>query len=423
MKTKTIIPTLVILFVALCATAQQGINYKAIINDANGSAIVNTAVTVQFTILENGTTPVYQETQNPTTDNNGIIIVNIGEGTVVSGVFNDIDWGSNPHFLKTEIDKGEGLTDMGTTEFKTVPYALHAKTANNVINTIGLNPGDLLMYDGNAIASATFQFYYRDNDLDEYGDESAFVFSPVKPEGFVFISGDCNDSDASIKPGVDEIYDGIDNDCDGVIDEDIPDCTPGSTDIRSCSNLIGVCYNSGTQTRVCGLDGTWSDWSDCEGEIEPTPEICDDLDNDCDGQIDEGCEVDIDGDGYSAVAGDCDDNDATIYPGATEICGDGIDQNCDGNFLLCVNHNTNCQNISTGDTDGDGISDCDEDVDRNGDDGDDDTDGDGIPNYLDDDDDGDGVPTHQEDANNDGDPLNDDCDGDFIPDYLDADCN
>lgn len=136
MKTKTILQALVLLFIVITASAQQGINYKAIINDANGEALVITPFTIQFTILENGTTPVYQETHNPTTDSNGIVIVNIGEGTVVSGVYNDVDWGSNPHFLKTEINTGCGLTDMGTTEFKTLHYALHALKSSGDVSEL-----------------------------------------------------------------------------------------------------------------------------------------------------------------------------------------------------------------------------------------------------------------------------------------------
>ena len=126
MKIKNILKSLVILLFVMTASAQQGINYKAMIKEANGDAIANTAVTVQFTILENGTTDVFKESHNPTTDASGIIIVNIGEGTLISGDFDTIDWGSNAHFLNTKIDSSDGLTDMGTTEFKTVPYALYA---------------------------------------------------------------------------------------------------------------------------------------------------------------------------------------------------------------------------------------------------------------------------------------------------------
>lgn len=149
MKTNYFLQTFLMLFFVLTANAQNGINYKAIIKDGSGAAIVNAEVTVQFTILENGTTSVYQETHNPTTDANGIVIVNIGEGTVVSGVFNDINWGANPHFLKTEINTGSGLTDMGTTEFKTVPYALVAKKIEQASNSLAIGDsygGGIIFY-------------------------------------------------------------------------------------------------------------------------------------------------------------------------------------------------------------------------------------------------------------------------------------
>jgi hypothetical protein len=127
MKPKYLFQILALLLFTATTHAQQGISYKAIIHDANGDPLSDRNVTIQFTILENGTTNVYQETHNPTSDDNGIIIVNIGEGTLLSGDFNAIYWGGSPHFLKTEIDSGEGMTDMGTTEFKAVPYAFYAQ--------------------------------------------------------------------------------------------------------------------------------------------------------------------------------------------------------------------------------------------------------------------------------------------------------
>ena len=123
------------LLVANTFFAQQGISYKAIITD-NDAVLANASIDVQFTILENGTTNVYQETHTTTTDTNGIIILNIGEGLVVSGNFNNIDW-NEQQFLKVEIDtgSGSGYEDFGTTEFKFVPYAKHAETASFVENT------------------------------------------------------------------------------------------------------------------------------------------------------------------------------------------------------------------------------------------------------------------------------------------------
>jgi microcystin-dependent protein len=129
MKTKLILQALVMLFCVLTVSAQKSINYKALINDSDGNVLANALVVVQFTILENGSTNVYQELHTPATDDHGIIVINIGEGTIISGDFKAIDWGGNPHFLKTEINTGDGLTDMGTTEFKYVPYAHHAETA------------------------------------------------------------------------------------------------------------------------------------------------------------------------------------------------------------------------------------------------------------------------------------------------------
>ncbi len=147
---KNVVLFLFALLISVVSISQTGINYKALIKDANGDVIANQAIVVQFQILEAGTTNVYQETQNPTTDANGIITVNIGEGTVDSGNFLTIDWGAADHFLNMQADTGDGLVDLGTTQFKSVPYAKMAeKAASLVINETkigdiksGLQPAD-----------------------------------------------------------------------------------------------------------------------------------------------------------------------------------------------------------------------------------------------------------------------------------------
>jgi len=126
--------------------AQQGINYKAIVTD-NGAVLQNQAVQVQFSILRDGTTLEYQETHSTTTDENGIIILNIGEGTAVSGLYNSIHWYA-PQFLKVEIDTGGGYVDFGTTEFKTVPYAIYAENGNGATQINDLTDA---IYDGSSI--------------------------------------------------------------------------------------------------------------------------------------------------------------------------------------------------------------------------------------------------------------------------------
>ena len=93
-------------------------------------------VAIQFTILEGaGMVDVYQETHTPNTDANGIVVVNIGQG-ITSDNFSAIDWGADNHFLNVKIDTGGGLTDMGTTQFMAVPYALSALNATNAVSKI-----------------------------------------------------------------------------------------------------------------------------------------------------------------------------------------------------------------------------------------------------------------------------------------------
>jgi hypothetical protein len=127
---KKITLALLLLF-TVSMVAQQGINYKALIKDGAGVIVASTPINVTFIILD-GAANVYEETHAPTTDPNGIVILNIGEGTPVTGTFSTIDWSSNNHFLNVQIDTGGGMQDMATTAFKTVPYALQSKTATTL---------------------------------------------------------------------------------------------------------------------------------------------------------------------------------------------------------------------------------------------------------------------------------------------------
>ncbi len=129
-----------LLLFCITSFAQQGINYKALIKDGSGVIVSSTAIDVTFTILD-GASNVYEETHAPTTDANGIVILNIGEGAPVTGDFSTIDWSSNNHFLKVQIDTGSGLQDIATTAFKTVPYVMHATTTTTATTATTLPGG------------------------------------------------------------------------------------------------------------------------------------------------------------------------------------------------------------------------------------------------------------------------------------------
>lgn len=131
---KIILFYIIILLNAVGLYAQQSINYKAIISD-KGELVQNKQVAIYFTILEEGITNVYSESHIENTDNHGIIILNIGEGTSSLGDFTKIDW-SKEQFLKVDVDTGNGTVNMGTTKFNSVPNAIHAKSAERLIGGI-----------------------------------------------------------------------------------------------------------------------------------------------------------------------------------------------------------------------------------------------------------------------------------------------
>ena len=179
------------------------------------------------------------------------------------------------------------------------------------------------------VDNGVLSIFFRDADGDGYGDPDVRTGACVVPEGFVDNAADCDDSSDRFNPAAveDDCTDPADYNCDG---------STGFDDLDG--DGVPACF----------------DCDDTESSVfEGAPELCDDLDNNCNGDVDElpvdapTWTIDVDGDGYGRAdspynieaceqpqgyinnARDCDDDDPLTHPDAVELC-DGLDNDCDG---------------------------------------------------------------------------------------------
>jgi len=200
--------------------------------------------------------------------------------------------------------------------------------------------------------------WYEDADGDGFGTADSTTGACEEPDGYVDNDIDCDDGNAFVHPGAFEQCDGIDNDCDPATDD-------SELEVDWYPDLDGDGFGdqNGTPESSCLAPG--EDWidnpQDCDdtrAEVNPeAEEVCDGIDNDCDGSVDGADAVDavgwyedLDGDGWGGddvwgcdppadapeTGGDCDDTNADVNPGAEEIPGNGIDDDCDGSDLPAV---------------------------------------------------------------------------------------
>ena len=171
------------------------------------------------------------------------------------------------------------------------------------------------------------QSWFHDGDADGFGDPSLSVVACDPPPAYVANDDDCDDSEPTIHPGADELCDGLDNDCDGDVDED-----DGIDAPTWYLDHDGDGYGDPLFSQVaCDAPPFYvaddTDCDDTEATVHPgADEICDGQDNDCDPTTDE--LADDDGDGFSICDGDCDDSDGDVNPDAEEVC-NGVDDDCD----------------------------------------------------------------------------------------------
>ena len=132
----------VLLAAVISAQAPEKMSYQAVIRNSGGNLVPNHEVGLRVSILQNSIdgTVVYREiyNPNPVTNNNGLLTIEIGAGVPLTGTFSEIDWSDGPYFIKTETDPsgGTSYTITGTSQLLSVPFALHAKTAETISEPI-----------------------------------------------------------------------------------------------------------------------------------------------------------------------------------------------------------------------------------------------------------------------------------------------
>lgn len=135
---KNIFTFLVLAFVSFSVIGQtpQKMSYQAVVRNSSNNLVSNTTVGMKISLLQGSAsgTVAYSELHFPATNSNGLVSIEIGGGTVVSGNFANINWGNGPYFVKTETDPsgGTNYSISGTSQLLSVPYALYAERSGGI---------------------------------------------------------------------------------------------------------------------------------------------------------------------------------------------------------------------------------------------------------------------------------------------------
>jgi hypothetical protein len=192
--------SIIIIYSSAFSQSPSNISYQAVIRDASNNLITSSDIGLKISILhdsESGSA-VYVETHITETNANGLVSIEIGNGSVVSGNITTIDWSDGPYFLKTETDPngGSSYTITGVTQLLSVPYSLHAKTADNLSTDIVETDPTVSKYSIGDYAHGGIVFW-----VDETGQHGLVCAMEDATDGITWYNGEYLETNA-LAPGI-----------------------------------------------------------------------------------------------------------------------------------------------------------------------------------------------------------------------------
>jgi len=195
MKNKNLLLILSLFFTSLFVLGQapEKIDFQAMARDGSGNPLLVQTIGVRISVIQ-GATTVYTERHTPQTDDYGLFMLHIGDGTPLSGNFSSIDWSLGNHKVKVEVDPNGGYVylNMGTSVLTSTPYAFYGEDADadpgNEFQTLSVVGNDLTISDGNTVTlPGGGSSLWQQNGSDIYYDAGFVGIGTDTPDGSLHV--------------------------------------------------------------------------------------------------------------------------------------------------------------------------------------------------------------------------------------------